>query len=156
MLSLPDPPDFAVLAAAARARGSDLDDPLQSGLDRRQMPRRDVAAAVYLGVVPATCERVRLSRVPVTVFKPALGAWAFNLSPSGVAVLTAEPVEVRLRQWVRLDHVADRPTILPGRVEACDELDTSEDGLYLLRLRFLMEDADISRRLGFLPRRAAA
>ena len=153
MLSLPDPPDFAALAAAARLWDASQEDPLATGLDRRQMPRREVSAAVYLGVVPASCERLRLSRVPVTVFKPLSGAWAVNLAPAGVAVLAAEPLELRKRRWVRLDHVAARPTILPGRVEACEPLE-DELGLltYLIRLRFLVEDGDTSRRLGFLPR----
>ena len=150
MLSLPNPPDFADLAAAGRELDEQGQDPLRLGLDRRAMPRRSVAGAVFTGVVPRSCERVRLSRVPVTVFKPLRGGWAVNLAPSGVAFLMEQPLELRSRRWVRLDHLATRPTLLPGRVDACEPFEWGARTLSLIRLRFLVENADTADRLGFL------
>lgn len=149
-MSLPNPPDFADLAAAARELGEDDQDPLRLGLDRRSMPRRSVAGAVYIGVVPRSCERLRLSRVPVTVFKPLLGGWAINLAPAGVAFLMEQPLDLRSRHWIRLDHLASRPTLLPGRVDACEPLRHGGRSLSLIRLRFLVENSDTADRLGFL------
>jgi hypothetical protein len=148
MVSLLQPPDFARLAAAARELENPTVAPPLRCMDRRRTPRRDVGAPVYLGIVPKHCEHLRLSRIPATVFKPVSGAWAINLSVAGLAVLSETPLELRSRHWLRLDHLAIRPTLLPACVEASEPV---ADHLHLVRLRFLVEDADTAHRLGFLP-----
>lgn len=141
-----NPPDFAALAAHADGARTDPQFSQHRPLDRRRVPRRAVHAAVYLGVVPANCERLRLNRIPVSVFKPLDAGWAIDLSTQGVAVLVPRAIEVGERHWVRLDHVANRPTILPARVVGCAPYD---DGVFHIRLGFTLHDESLASRLGF-------
>ncbi len=147
MLLLRHPPDFAALAAHADAARTDPQFRPPGPLDRRKTPRRAVHAAIYLGVVPAACEHLRLNRIPVSVFKPLDAGWAIDLSTQGVALLTAKPLEVGQRHWLRLDHIAHRPTIVPARVVGCVPFD---QGVFHARFAFLLDDASVTQRLGFV------
>ncbi len=164
MLAMRFPPDFSRLAALARVIPGDRPwvprlarRELQAAIafDRRRTPRRAVDAPVYLGAIPPMCEKLRLSRIPVSVFKPLDAGWATDLSTQGISLLCEKPVEVGGRHWVRLDHVAVRPTILPGRVVSCDP--TAPDGsvastpeAYRVRVAFLLQDPSVPARLGFV------
>ena len=151
MLSLREEPDFSVLSdAAARVRADpEFTASLNASrrMNRRRAPRRDVDGPVYLGVVPANCERLRLTRIPVSVFKPHDAGWALDLSTQGLAMLSDKPLEIGQRRWLRLDALAARPTILPGRVVGCTPFD---EGIYHVRLSFLLHDPSLPQRLGFV------
>ncbi len=146
MLTLRQPPDFTALAAHADSvRGiPNWRAPLRR--DRRNDPRRHVHAPVYLGVVPPRCERAPLSRVPVSVFKPLDAGWAVDLSVAGLAMLSERPIEIGQRHWLRLDHVALRPTIVPARVLGCSPVDA---GVYHARFAYTLFDDSLPHRLGF-------
>ncbi|MEM7577323.1 MAG: hypothetical protein AAF328_07580 [Planctomycetota bacterium] len=163
------PPDFSKLARLARTVPGDRpwvprltrrNPELRKTVpfERRRLPRRSVDAPVYFGVIPPLCEKLRLSRIPVSVFKPLNGGWATDLSTQGLSLLCDKPVEVGGRHWLRLDHVATRPTILPGRIMSCepvrhdaDETDeTTSTDAFRVRVAFLMSDPTIPERLGFV------
>ncbi|MEM1098279.1 MAG: hypothetical protein AAGH92_05765 [Planctomycetota bacterium] len=172
MLAMRNPPDFSELAKLARGVPSDRpwvprlgrrNPEIASNIayERRRLPRRGVDAPVYLGVIPPLCEKLRLSRIPVSVFKPLDGGWATDLSTQGVSLLFEKPVEVGGRHWLRLDHVASRPTILPGRILSCEPVapegnDPEAEGssspaeAFRVRIAFLLNDPTISERLGFV------
>ncbi|MEM1446519.1 MAG: hypothetical protein AAGF84_10710 [Planctomycetota bacterium] len=166
MLAMRFPPDFSKLARLARTVPGDRpwvprmgrrNSELASNVayERRRLPRRSVDAPVYLGVIPPLCEKLRLSRIPVSVFKPLDGGWATDLSTQGLSLLCEKPVEVGGRHWLRLDHVATRPTIIPGRIMSCEPVQR-EDGEptpsegFRVRIAFLINDASIPYRLGFV------
>ena len=146
MLMLRQPPDFTALAAYADTipHTPSMWAPLRR--NRRNDPRRSVSAAVYLGVVPARCNRSKLPRIPVSVFKPLDAGWAIDLSVAGISMLAPKPVEVGQRHWLRLDHVALRPTIVPARVLECAPLD---EGVFHVRFAFTLYDDSLPGRLGF-------
>lgn len=121
MLSLRCPPDYAQLEAAADR----LTDNDASSLapNRRRDPRRAVRGEIHAGIVPGSCERLTLGRIPVSVFKPVWGGWAVDLSLSGLALVTDRRIPQAQRWWLRLDNFATRPTLLPAFAAGCRKLE---------------------------------
>ncbi len=151
MLSLRSPPDFRSLEAAADR----LTDNAASSLapNRRRDPRRPVQGAVFAGLIPGPCERLTLGRIPVSVFKPVWGAWAVDLSATGIALVCNRRSAQAERWWLRLDDFATRPTILPAFVAGCRPLDTADqdpasgETLFRVRFKFQIASPELVQRL---------
>lgn len=103
----------------------------RDGFAERQAQRHAVQVPVWLGVFTQRFDHVAGPAMPAAspnledasdAFRPIYRAWAMDLSPHGISLVTEQDLPPQTRWSVSLEALTQEPLYVPMRVVYCKQL----------------------------------